>query len=73
LAWALAASGDRSAARQAADRAKALDDAMPHADQKLNRQRIADWDASRPDAGFGYARAEHAEQTIETVRTSPKR
>jgi tetratricopeptide (TPR) repeat protein len=72
LAWALAESGDLPAARQAADRAKALDDAMPHADQKLTRRRIADWQPT-PTAPVRWMRPESAELTVELVRTTQKR
>jgi hypothetical protein len=72
LAWALARSGDQPAARQAADRAKALDDAMPHADQKLARQRIADWQPSSSSAQR-HTRPETAEQTVQNLRKTSTR
>lgn len=71
LAWALQASGDTQAARAAADRAKALDDAMPHADQKLAGRRIADWQPAA--ASQRLVRPETAEQTVQNLRiTSAK-
>jgi tetratricopeptide (TPR) repeat protein len=72
LAWALAASGDLPAARQAADRAKSLDDAMPHEEQKLARQRIADWQWSSLPTQRN-SRPETAEQTVRNLRTTGTR
>ncbi len=72
LAWALNAAGQPAEARAAADRAQALDDAMPHADQKLAHQRIVDWRSSLTPMG-PYARPETAEQTVQQLRkTSTK-
>ena len=71
LAWALEASGDHAAAKAAADRAQALDEATPHADQKLAGRRIADW---QPSAVAGRTvRLESAEQTIRQLRTGTTR
>ena len=72
LAWALEASGDHPAAIAAAERALTLDDAMPHADQKLAKRRIADWQPS-PAGDPRHTRPETAEQTIRQLRTSSTR
>jgi hypothetical protein len=72
LAFALDASGQAAAARESANRAQTLDDAMPHADQKLARQRIADWQRSLPPAQR-HVRPETAEQTVQDLRKTTQR
>lgn len=70
LAWALRLAGQNEAAAAAAERAHALDDAMPHADQKLERYRIVDWQAS--SGSHDTHRPETAELTIQTLRMTTK-
>ncbi|HEX5106685.1 MAG TPA: O-antigen ligase family protein, partial [Pirellulaceae bacterium] len=67
LAWALNVAGQRAAARKEADRAQALDDSMPHAEQKLRVQQIVD--GHETAAGFNTLRSETAEQTVAQLRT----
>ncbi len=66
LAWVLHLAGHPTEASQAAEQALALDAQMPHREQKLNRQHVADPDVSqeRP-ATF---REEDAEQTVQRLR-----
>lgn len=72
FAWALQAAGRQNEARQEADRAQELDDAMPHVDQKLATLRIADWQPS-PAGSTPLTRPETAELTVETLRTTTGR
>ena len=71
LAWALHRAGQEDAARQAASRAKALDDATPHGDQKLVKRRIVDLQIQAER--IQTVRPETAEQTVEAVRNPTRR
>jgi tetratricopeptide (TPR) repeat protein len=71
LAWALRQAGQDEAAHLAADRAKELDDAMPHTDQKLAKRRIVDLQPATDR--IQTVRPETAEQTVEALRKSTRR
>jgi tetratricopeptide (TPR) repeat protein len=67
LAWTLHLAGQAEAARQEAERAFELDQKMPHMEQKLNRQHLADPDLTEtPEKTY---LDEAAEQTIERLRS----
>jgi tetratricopeptide (TPR) repeat protein len=68
LAWALHLAGQRDAAVQAAERALELDGLMPHKEQKLDRQHVADPQISGKEARL--FREESAEQTARRLRTA---
>ena len=66
LAWVLHLAGKEDQACQVAQRAKDLDDLMPHSELKLNRQKLVDPEIS--STGVKLARKETAEQTVQRLR-----
>jgi tetratricopeptide (TPR) repeat protein len=68
LAWTLHLAGQQQAAREEAERAFELDQKMPHKEQKLSRQHVADPDLTK-DRERTF-RVESAEQTVERLRTA---
>jgi hypothetical protein len=69
LAWILHLAGKDDLACQAAQKAKELDDQIPHLEQKLRRQRIIDPQVT--PTGAKLPREETAEQTVERLRKTP--
>jgi hypothetical protein len=67
VAWALHLAGENAAARIEADRAWELDQQMPHREQKLNRQHVADPELLKEN--LTLFREETAEQTVEKLRS----
>jgi tetratricopeptide (TPR) repeat protein len=70
LAWALHLAGEDRLAAEEAARAKALDDRMPHREQKLSRQRV--FDPELTAAGSTASATNSAEQIVERLRTTAK-
>jgi hypothetical protein len=66
LGWALHLAGQAAEASQEAERALALDQKMPHREQKLNRQHVADPVVSKERSTT--FREENAEQTAQRLR-----
>ncbi len=66
MAWALHLAGEHYQARQEAKRAKALDDLMPHEEQKLRHQQIVDSELAATEGG----QKRSAEQIVDELRSS---
>jgi hypothetical protein len=68
LAWTLHLSGDKDKALEAANTARRLDDLMPHREQKLSRQQIADPQIT--STGYTLFHPDSAELIVEKLRTT---